>query len=348
MPTRSPLRRWLVLAVGTLSWPLAVRADAPEPPILGIEEPSGVRRVGDQLLVVGDEEPGTYYTMPVTGQETSFLPLAPAKLTRHHMASGLAAFDLESIDVLADGRVVVLSERLPGLFDEKGLVVQYPQRLMSFGGRGPEGVAVLPADDGSSRVAILWEGGYPEPAFIPPQLKADECVRHALHPRVFVHRLPRGAANYKLTKDDVEEEVELAPFLPPGKEPFAQRYRAPDLVWRELDVDGKKQWGWIVLLSSGWGEKPQPGSVEECRKTEHGEPLRWCGRFLQRFTMDGKPFGDAFDLDEILPNSVRSANWEGLGWFTPGHKLVIVYDESIAEKRLDPQQAYVFDLPAGW
>lgn len=349
MSTRAPIRFWLALALGTaLAGSVALHAGAPEPPILGIEEPSGVRRQGDQLLVVGDEEPGTYYTMPVTGNEMGFLPLTPAKLTRHHLLSGLAAFDLESIDVLADGRVVVLSERFPGLFDEKGLVVQYPQRLLSFGGRGPEGVAVRPLDDGSSRVAVLWEGGYPEPGLIPPELKADECFRHALHPRVFVHRLPRGAESYALTKDDVEAEVELEPLLPPGKEPFVQRYRGTDLVWRELDVHGKKQWGWIVLLTSGWAEKPQPGSIEECRKTDHGEPLRWCGRFLQRFTMDGHPFGEPFDLDEVLPNSVSTANWEGLGWFVPGEKLVLVYDEPLAERRFDPQQAFVIDLPAGW
>jgi hypothetical protein len=286
--------------------------------------------------------------MPVTGSETTFVSLTPAKLTRRHLSSNLAASDLESIEVLGDGRVVALSERFPGLFDEKGLVVQYPQRLMSFGGRGAEGLSVQPLDGGDSRVAVLWEGGYPEPDLMPPELRAEERFRHGLHPRVFVHRLPRGAENYALTKDDVEAQVELEPLLPPGQEPFAQRCRGTDLVWRELDVHGKKQWGWIVLLTSGWAEKPRPGSIEECRMTEGGEPLRWCRRFLERFTMDGQAFGEPFDLDEALPSSVRTANWEGLDWFVPGKKLVLVYDEPLAEKRLDPQQAFVIDLPAGW
>jgi hypothetical protein len=321
-------------------------ACAAEPPIRGIEEPSGVTRHGDELLVVGDDEPGCYYSLPVTGSESTFIPLAPARLRRHPLASGTAAFDLEAIDVLADGRVVALSERLPGLFDENGLVVAYGKSFVSVGGRGPEGLAILPQDDGSSRVAVLWEGGYPEKDKLPPELADQELP--AFRPRVLLHRLPGGATDFALGPEDVEAEVELAVPVPPGREPFAQRFRAPDLVWHRLTVGGKEEWGWIVLMSSGWDQPPAPGSEEECAKSENGKPLRWCNRILQRFTTDGQAVGDPFDLDDVLPEALRTANWEGLGWLVPGKKLVMVYDEPLAEKRIDPQQALVVALPKGW
>jgi hypothetical protein len=323
------------------------RAGGGHPPIEGIEEPSGVTRAGDRLLVVGDDEAGVYFSLGVTGEETGLVPLDPTQLVRHPLTGGLAALDLEGIDVLPDGRVVVLSERFPALFAADGILVPYGRRFVELGGRGPEGVAVLRQDDGGARVAILWEGGYPEIAQLPPDVDAG-VSRHALEPRVLVHRLSDHAEPREMGPADVEREVQLRVPKPPGEEPFAQRFRAPDLVWHRIDSGSGPAWGWIVLLSSGWGERPPAGSAEECALRENGAPLRWCHRLLQRFTVEGAPVGEPFDLDTVLPERVRTANWEGLGWFVRGEKLVLVYDESIAARRLDPQHAFVMDLPAGW
>lgn len=347
MRARCSMRQSLLRLAGSiLPISLTACAAASDLPIRGIEEPSGVTRVGDQLLIVGDDEPGAYYTIPVTGRETAFIALAPARLERHPLASGSSAFDLEGLGVLGDGRVVVLSERFPALFDEQGIVVAYGRSFVSLGGRGPEGVAILSQEDGSSRVAILWEGGYPEKELLPPELRQNALP--ALHPRVLLHRLPRDARDFTLAPTDVEAEVELQVPVPAGQEPYVQRFRAPDLVWHRLSIGDKEEWGWIVLLSSGWAEPPPPGSEEECTKTEKGQPLRWCHRILQRFATDGRPVGEPFDLDDVLPEAIRTANWEGLGWFVPGEKLVLVYDEALAAKRIDPQQAFVVKLPKGW
>ena len=40
--------------------------------------------------------------------------------------------------------------------------------------------------------------------------------------------------------------------------------------------------------------------------------------------------------------------WEGMGWFVPGESLVLVYDERLARRRIDPQEALVVPLPEGW
>jgi len=322
----------------------------PAPPIAGVEEASGVLRSGDRLLIVGDHEPGTYYSYPADDAPLDAprrLPLDPALLERHRLAAGPYALDLEAIDVLADGRTVILSERLSALFDEEGFVTIYGRALAEFGGRGFEGLSVRPLPDGSSRVAILWEGGYPEPADLPPAVRTQMCEQ-ALRPRVLIHDLPAGARNLRVRGDTVIGDVELKVPLPAGAEPQAQRFRAPDLVWHRWTMDGEPRWGFIALISSGWAVLPTSDSEEECPKAEDGAPLRWCYKWLQRFTIDGEPWGEPFDLDDVLPVETRSANWEGLGWWEPGRALVLIYDERIARRRVNPQEAFLLPLPDGW
>ena len=54
------------------------------------------------------------------------------------------------------------------------------------------------------------------------------------------------------------------------------------------------------------------------------------------------------DLDPFFAEPIRGANWEGMGWFEPGRSLVFVYDERVAYRVLDPQEAVVVPLPDGW
>jgi hypothetical protein len=315
-------------------------------PVLGIEEASGVVRSGDDLYIVGDHEAGTYYRVTLAPGESGGIHLSPERLERRPMGPGALAADLEAIGLLADGRLVVLSERLGALLDARGLVAGYGRRLSEVGGRGCEGLAVRALPGAASRVAVLWEGGYPEVAVLPASLR--ERVRGvAMPPAILVHDLPAGAEAVEVGDDT--RLVELDVPRPPGGEPTAQRFRAPDLVWHRLQRDDPESWGFIVLLSSGWAAPPAPGSIEECAKTgPDGRPLRWCHKWLQRFTAEGARVGEPFDLEDVLPEPLRTVNWEGLAWFEAERSLVLVYDESVADRAVDPQEAVVVRLPEGW
>jgi hypothetical protein len=231
---------------------------------------------------------------------------------------------------------VVLSEDLHALLDDRGIVAVYDE-LTEKNGRGLEGLAVRDLGDGASRVAVVWDGGYP-----------DGGGGGAQVPRIFVHDVPAGASGLKISPGNALAEVRLQLPLPAGAEPRAQRFRCPDLVWHRLRGDDPESWGFIVLLSSGWAVPPAAGSAEECPKRDDGRPLRWCYKWLQRFDGSGRPVGDPYDLDPAFPPPIRLSNWEGLGWFEPERSLVLVYDESVAEKVLDPQEAIVVALPEGW
>jgi hypothetical protein len=336
----------LIVAAGPTGNVIA--SDGDEGQIEGIEEASGVTRLGDRLYIVGDDEAGTYYSYPIADDAIGRIPIHPHRLTRHRLAAGRYAMDLESINFLADGRVVILSERLSALFDEEGVATIYGRDFSEFGGRGFEGLAVRPLADGWSRIALLWEGGYPDASRLPASVRDRVCFQ-AIRPLVIIHDLGPGAVDQEIRQKDLWREFELNVPLPAGNEPEAQRFRCPDLVWHELDVDGRRVWGFIVLMSSGYAVKPTAGSPAECPKTtEKGKSLRWCYKWLQRFTLDGEPYGERYDLDDVFPEIIRPVNWEGMGWFVPGESLVFVYDEKLAKRRVDPQEAFVLPLPEGW
>ncbi len=363
-----PARRFLLVAAFSLLQILVIRlADAPPAhgaprpggesaaELEGIEEASGIVRRGDRLLVVGDHEPGTYYSFPIPGRANRILGgggelrLHPHRLTRHRLDAGEYAADLEAIGFLADDRLVVLSERLGALVGEGGIVCTYDRSLAEFGGRGLEGLAIRDLGEGRSRIAILWEGGYPEPDRLPAPVRESVCD-HALAPVIFVHDLEPGAHGLDVRSRDARREVELKVPRPPGEEPWAQRYRAPELVWYRGERDGEEEWGFIVLLSSQWGREPGTDQSEcNCPRTGRGDrPLKYCWKKLQRFDLEGRPWGEPFDLDDVFPESVRAVNWEGLAWYDEGESLVFVYDEKVARRAVDPQIAFVMALPEGW
>lgn len=201
----------------------------------GVEEASGITRRGDTLLIVGDKSPGAYYTYPVARIQEPLITIDAALSTRIELPEGRLALDLEGIAVLADGRVVVLSERLRALVEAEGLVVEYGSPLTEFGNRGLEGVAVLPGEDGSSRVAVLWEGGYPEYEQMPRQLRAG-VGRPSLRPIIWIHTVARGKSGLQVKDSHTGLQgvhtIELQVPVPDGIEPpDGQRFRAPDLVW---------------------------------------------------------------------------------------------------------------------
>ena len=65
---------------------------------------------------------------------------------------------MEGVDVLPDGRIVALSERLHALVGDGGLVAEYPDFL---GGIGLEGLSARAAADGSAVLQRVSADGHP-------------------------------------------------------------------------------------------------------------------------------------------------------------------------------------------
>ncbi len=345
---------------------LLVAGCAGERPIIGIQEASGIARSHDELLIVGDEEAGVFYRFPIPndlpdsttdsdseadGPRGFRIPLHPENLKRVTWNQGAVAIDQESIGVLADGRVAILSERLRALWGEDGVIAEYPGALAETGGRGLEGLAIRRDARGGSQVAVLWEGGYPSFGGLPPALR-DAAGRSAMNPIIVTHRIESGERGIVVGEGPDERRIELqVPHPASGDEPAAQRFRAPDFVWYRFPDTPGDEWGFLVLLSSSYSIAPSPGSIEECleRDASTGEPLRYCFKWLQRFDTEGRPWGEPLDLSNVLPEDIGDVNWEGIDWYYGKHggrqrALVLTYEQSQSEL----SEAYVLILPAGW
>jgi hypothetical protein len=234
------------------------------------------------------------------------------------------AVDLESIDILADGRVALLSERLRSVVAEDGVIAEYDSSFAEVGKRGLEGVASRAIEAGASRVAIVWEGGYPDLLSLPEMMKRRAGGRPLL-PVVMVHDVPPEGRLGRVARDKVQNFPLDVP-RPAGSEPRAQRFRAPDIAWTRLAPNG--DWGLMVLLSSQNGQPP----------------IRYGNLWLQRFNLQGKRIGEPFDLRTVLPENVREANWEGLCWWEEGRSVALVHE---ADDKL-PAHAFVVQIPPGW
>jgi hypothetical protein len=286
---------------------------------------SGVARHGDALLIVSDKDPGAYYRYPIGKEHGPRIPIDLSQLQRVPMPAACLATDLEGIEVLADHRVVVVSEGLSALVDEKGLVAQYGGPFSELAGIGLEGVDSRPIENGASKVAVCWEGGYTQLEKVPTQL-IGKVARTALKPVVLVHDIQENQVSGKIKLNDADT-IELNVPVPNGSEPFAQRFRAPDLVWHKLKRFDHEEWGFIVLLSS-------QNSMEN---------KQFLYYMLQRFDNKGQPFGEPIDINKFLPSEMHGVNWEGLDWFERGKSLVLIFD-SLDET----PAAYVVDLPEDW
>ena len=78
-----------------------------------IEEASGIARLGDELLIVGDGQAGAYYRFPLGDDRGAAIGIDRTRVTRVDLPRGGLALDLEAVDVLADGRVLHTTELLP-------------------------------------------------------------------------------------------------------------------------------------------------------------------------------------------------------------------------------------------
>jgi hypothetical protein len=318
----------------------------------GVRGASGVVRHGDDLLIVSDDSPGCYFRVHILDQAEPLIRIPDEAAEQHELLRGSSsalgvAFDLESIDLLADGRIVVLSERLRSILDDQGIVAQYDDPFAELAERGLEGLAVRPIDQNRSRVAVLWEGGYLDESELPGQLR--DLAGRALNPSVFVHDLDLGAKRVKARVKNASTIVELlAPSPeagPSGAGVPPLRFRAPDLVWHKWTrFSGMREWGFIVLLNSETPPYKPPGTSEEPKK-------QYGPRWLQRFNMTGEPVGSALDLDTTLQEVLKTdelvdANWEGIAWFEPGKRVVLVHDEGGA--KLAYPVAVILSIPQEW
>lgn len=308
---------WCGAALAAVAWSAAQSQSR------GIVEASGVTRAGDTLLVVDDSDIGSYFRVPLPKVPAPLLDLNALKPQRVELKNKGLGVDLESIGLLADGRVALLSERLRSLVSDSGIIAEYDSELAEIGKRGLEGLAIRPLPGGASRVAAMWEGGYADFG----QMPRGAQVRSAWLPLVVVHDVPRNARVGRVRLRDALASIELTVPRPPGEEPAAQRFRAPDLVWTRLST-APDDWGFIVLLSSQNGV---------ARPTF---ALKW----LQRFNLEGKPVGEPFDLSKVLPEGLAGVNWEGLCWYEAGKRLVMVHE---AETKVPPH-AFIVDLPEAW
>ena len=297
-----------------------------------VNDASGITRLENHLLLVGDKNPGRFYRLAIPNHDDKAILIDPEQTMRVDLPNGSLAIDLEGIAVLTDGRVVVLSERLRALVGMDGLIAEYGTPLTEFGNRGLEGVAVRPLANGNSQVAVLWEGGYPEYQAIPEQLRS--VVGHLpLRPVIWVHELTKGQTGVHVRddrKDGVVPQTISLEVQDIGDEapPHAQRFRASDLVWHESK--SPHGLGFIVLISS---ENSPPEGKRAFK-------YQW----LQRFDREGKRVGVPLDLNDVLPDRLRQRNWEGLGWYETGKRLVIVHDSPPA----GIPTAYIIDLPEDW
>ncbi len=268
---------------------------------------SGIARVGSDLIIVGDDTRSTLFRYRLqaddwpsgSGPLLAEIEIASARTERF---GGTGAVDLEGVDVLADGRIVVLSETLKALITRDSVATIYPDPMGEIGGRGMEGVAVR----GDGQVAGLWEGGFFSPDYLPTWIAdTGEIQSGPMRALLCVHPLPAVAKTEVCKGKDA-----VVPLQLPATPDATQAFRATDLVWGE---DGKSL---IVLLSS------TNAAITVFR-------YKW----LQRFSTSGAPIGDPLNLCDrgYLPAHVRTGkagNYEGLGWFEPGKSLITINDYS--------------------
>ncbi len=325
--------QFTALAVLLFSSLLFIIPSAVADQIERITEVSGIVRSGDRLLMVSDDEPGCYFELKITDQSATIIPIDPKQLKRVTLKGCEAVSDLESITVLSDGRVAVLSEDLHALFGPAtlgakrcGIIALFGQEVTEFGNRGVEGVATLSLPNGLSRIAVVWEGGYPVFTSLPSQIQ--HSLGHSpLEPILVIMEIPRNGS--ALTANDSTEyrllrtpggtgagngdsdpqliQAELPKSRQPADEsvpPFAQRFRVPDLVWHIQTNDATTDTGLIVLLTSE--NAPLRGSGVK-REFKH--------KLLQRYNVSGRPVGEAIDINSLVKpifanlTPVQSRSW---------------------------------------
>ena len=284
------------IGVGVLAVTLGAQPLSAQPPQSAVREASGIARLGNNLIIVGDAAHGLYWTHAIPSPVTTRINIDRAPFTR---ISPLA-IDLESIAVNGDS-VFVLSERLRGLIAGAHGVLssEYPERMSEFGNRGVEGLDLY-----QDSVVVIWEGGFLEHEDMPLPLAARaELLISPVAPAMCVHALG--------VPEPCTSPGGLVTLHMPIPDDATQRFRVTDVVWT---ADGS---GVILLMVS--------------QSSTHGN-VAYTYKWLQRFDLQGRPVGAPLNLchGNILPTAdLRSgleSNFEGLGWFDRGESVVMIND----------------------
>lgn len=286
---------------------------AGEVPVAAADEPvhstSGITFDGIDFLLVSDKFAGTLFRYTpeqadfrgrVGPRIASIKILAPS---RQPMYGGMLAADLEAVDILPDGEIVVLSEELGVLLSRDSVIARYAKSLSEVGGRGLEGLAIYD----SNRIAVLWEGGYPSPSDLPTRHPGvGEFNSGPFKPLVCVHGIPADARSRSCENGEGVVVLQVPEALAAD-----QAFRAADLVW---SADGES---FVVLLTS----------LDVATKV-------YKYKWLQKFSLAGLPIGAPLNLcaKGYLPAELRSGpggNVEGLGWYEPGASLALINDTEL-------------------
>lgn len=332
-----------------------------------ITEASGITRLENKFLIVSDDAPGRYYEYNIPDYDYNIIPIDPMKVREVLLPGAGLAGDLEAIGILADGRVVVLSELMHSLIGKPGIdsnqysmIAYYNKSYTEFGNRGLEGLAIKSDDNNNSKLAVLWEGGYPVNTIVPDELY-EYSSHNALKPRVIIHKIENNDIAGYVYKDSHKFTLDV-PI--PDNIKSGQRYRGSALVWYQIANAGQLQECLIVLLQS----ENSPDANSSIRTS-------YKHKILQRFNLDGNPLGEpinindyakaAFEkLDDFFYSSIgaemsahikeikaslekgnwENVNWEGMSWFIKNESLVLIYDKNPK----DPPFALILEIPDSW
>jgi hypothetical protein len=293
---------------------------------VAVIEASGIIRRENQLLIVSDSQYNGYfsYELPQPLLEKGPLVIDSSRkdaLKWIPLPKLSLARDFESIEVLADGRLVLLSEALSSIVDEDGYVLTCQAQMTMIGNRGLEGLAARPIGLGHSLLAMCWEGGHLKKSDMPKQM---ELKNYVLDPVIWIYDLPADASSLYVKEKHLQESVTLA--VPQLEEDLF--FRASDLVWNK---DSQGDWGFIVLLT---GHRPKADKV------------KFAGvSLLQRYNLEGVAIGDPIKLNEVLETKYQTLRWEGLAWYEDGKSLVLINDD---DPEIGPPVAYILPLLNGW
>jgi len=118
--------------------------------------------------------------------------------------------------------------------------------------------------------------------------------------------------------------------------------------FRNLRVKNLRHNASAHLTSSGLGRRAARSTIGFFLvlivSQDSVERPQYLYHWLQRFDLTGKPVGKPLDLAQFLPEDLSHANWEGLSWFEPGKRLVLVHEGN----RRQSCHAFILNLPEDW
>ncbi len=290
-----------------------------------MKEESCIYYSNNELFIVCDSEDILFKYPFAANQEPDYYPLADeSKLTRTCLSHERPTMDIEGISMYK-GKIIYLSEDLNSIFYESGdLIKTYSDPFKEMGGRGLEGVATSEVSDCEWQVACIWEGGYLELTKVPSGL--DSRSKNSPFQPIIL--------NQRIVHDDFSQKIDIisldlrkvnnyldAIYGMDGKEPYANRCRAADLILYDNTF--------IVLLSS---ERRLTATEEKETDKKKKNSWKFKSKLLVRFDKKGNQVGDILDFAKHpvfkRDQKLLHKNLEGLCWYDKKKKKILLNHES--------------------